>query len=99
MRRWDLLNCYISHYGFKSLLEIGHDKGEAFRQFRVEEKQSVDPNPRTHATWIMTSDDFFGKCQRKYDIIFVDGLHEHNQVYRNMGRKMPPSAKRREGIL
>lgn len=32
----------------------------------------------------MTSDEFFGKCQRNYDIIFVDGLHEHNQVYKDV---------------
>ena len=32
----------------------------------------------------MTSDEFFEQNQMCYDIIFIDGLHEHEQVWRDM---------------
>jgi predicted O-methyltransferase YrrM len=32
----------------------------------------------------MTSDEFFEKTQEKFDIIFIDGLHVYEQVYRDI---------------
>lgn len=32
----------------------------------------------------MTSDDFFSQNKEKFDIIFIDGLHEYNQVYNDI---------------
>ena len=52
---------------------------------RISSKESVDPNPRANATYQMTSDEFFAKqFKKKYDIIFVDGLHLSEQVYKDI---------------
>lgn len=84
LHRWDLINAYIKHYSFKSFLEIGHDRGIAFDRVDIEHKESVDFCHDTNPTYAMTSDDFFEKYDTKYDIIFVDGLHEHAQVDRDI---------------
>ena len=84
MKRWDIINRYISHYNFETFLEIGHDRGEAFSRIDILNKESVDPNENTNPTYAMTSDDFFEQCDKKYDIIFIDGLHEHAQVFRDI---------------
>lgn len=84
LHRWDLINAYIKHYSFNSFLEIGHDRGIAFDQVDIEHKESVDICPATKPTYLMSSDDFFEKYDTKYDIIFIDGLHEHAQVDRDI---------------
>lgn len=84
LHRWDLINTYIKKYGFLSFLEIGHDRGEAFNQIEIENKVSIDPNEKTNPTFVMTSDDFFEQYNTRYDIIFIDGLHEHAQVDRDI---------------
>lgn len=84
MKRWDLINNLIIRYHFNSFLEIGHDKGEAFDRVNASIKVSVDPNELTKPTYIMSSDDFFELSHDKFDIIFIDGLHEHSQVYRDI---------------
>lgn len=84
LHRWDLINAYIKHYSFKSFLEIGHDRGIAFDHVDIEHKESVDICHDTKPTYVMTSDDFFEKYDNKYDIIFIDGLHEHAQVDRDI---------------
>lgn len=83
-KRYDLINEYIKRYSFKSFLEIGHDKGIAFDNVNIEFKESVDPDANTHPTYVLSSDDFFAHYDNKYDIIFIDGLHEHNQVDRDI---------------
>lgn len=84
LHRWDLINAYIKYYSFNSFLEIGHDRGYAFDQIDIEHKESIDISPKTHPTYLMSSDDFFEKYDNKYDIIFIDGLHEHAQVDRDI---------------
>ena len=83
-KRWDLINAYIKRYDFKTFLEIGHNQGEAFDQIIIDSKESVDPDANTNPTYILSSDDFFEKFDTKYDIIFIDGLHEHAQVERDI---------------
>lgn len=43
-------------------------------------KNGLPPHIARLLTYRMTSDDFFNKCDRKYDIIFIDGLHTEEQV-------------------
>ena len=45
---------------------------------------SVDIDESTNATYKMSSDRYFAEYPARYDIIFIDGLHEHNQVYRDI---------------
>jgi len=84
LMRWDLINSYIKKYNFESFLEIGHARGIAFGKIDIAVKVSVDPDITTHPTYAMPSDDFFEKYDAKYDIIFIDGLHEHAQVERDI---------------
>ena len=84
MTRYDIINRFIQVRGFTSFLEIGTHFGEAFRNIRCESKVSVDPDMRTPATFHLTSDEYFRTHDDKFDIIFVDGLHECNQAYRDV---------------
>ena len=37
-----------------------------------------------YADFVLTSDEFFRICNKKFDIVFVDGLHEGHQVYKDI---------------
>lgn len=84
MTRYDILNTFISHRNFHSFLEIGTYIGQTFRAVNCDTKVSVDPDHKTPATHHVTSDEYFSTHNDKFDIIFIDGLHEHDQVYRDI---------------
>jgi hypothetical protein len=44
----------------------------------------VVPHPACQADSVQTSDEFFRGNRRRFDLIFVDGLHEADQVYRDI---------------
>jgi len=84
MTRTEIINGLIKKYGYKSYLEIGvntpSQPGYNWVGVEIELKHGVDPNVDT--TYKVTSDEFFkNKITRKYDIIFIDGLHIFEQVY------------------
>ena len=87
MTRTEIINGLILKYGYKSYLEIGVNTpaqpGYNWVGIEIELKHGVDPNVDT--TYRMTSDEFFeNKITQKYDIIFIDGLHIFEQVYRDI---------------
>lgn len=84
MTRHDIINTFISTRGFHSFLEIGTDTGISLHTVRADTIASVDPDPDTPATHHMTSDQFFAEYPDTFDIIFIDGLHECHQVYRDI---------------
>lgn len=86
MRRWDLINWFISRFEYKTYLEIGIDGGRCFDQIKCENKYSVDPvkGKSSKYHFLMTSDKFFKKNKTKFDIVLVDGLHECDQVLRDV---------------
>ena len=84
MTRADIINTFIQKRGFKSYLEIGVDRHECFDAVKAKIKESVAPNPRACPTHLMYSDEFWKKNTEKYDIIFIDGLHHGDQVYRDI---------------
>lgn len=84
MKRYDIINQFITARGYTSFLEIGTEKGESFRHVNCDVKVSVDPDPATNATYVMTSDAFFATHDGVFDIVFIDGLHEHNQAFRDV---------------
>lgn len=88
MTRTDIINLFIEKYGYKSFLEIGTNNGMNLRKVNAQEKVGVDPNPvpmgEPVTTHKETSDSFFFSNTRKFDIIFVDGLHEAEQVYKDI---------------
>ncbi|OGF21719.1 hypothetical protein A2Y83_03285 [Candidatus Falkowbacteria bacterium RBG_13_39_14] len=89
MTRSQLINIIIQHYGYKTYLEIGVNTpaqpGWNFDNIKIETKHGVDPSEKVKATFKTTSDEFFDKhISMKYDIIFIDGLHLFEQVYRDI---------------
>jgi hypothetical protein len=82
--RYDISNHLIAKNNFKSYLEIGVQDGYCLQAVRCAKKVGVDPNPRvdkvSDATiFKMTSDDFFRQNNDKFDFVFIDGLHTHEQ--------------------
>jgi hypothetical protein len=78
--RTELLQYLIDLFGLDRYLEIGVQNGVNFHQIRVKDKISVDPDPNAHATFQMTSDEFFSQFFIPRDIVFIDGLHHSDQV-------------------
>lgn len=70
-----------------SYLEIGICRGTTFRQVNITDKTGVDPYPKLSDVElakmrieILTSDEFFSRNNRKFDFIFLDGLHTSDQT-------------------
>ena len=87
--RWDVINHVIKSAGYTTYLEIGLRRGQNFLKIEIDQKESVDPRPMNgfiQPTHVMTSDEFFKNCpvDKKWDCIFIDGLHEKSQVERDI---------------
>lgn len=80
--RFDIIQYLIQQNEYSSYLEIGVDKKHTWNNIECDVKHGVDPNK--HCTFKMTSDDFFKQNQNKYDIVFIDGLHQHEQIKRDI---------------
>ena len=82
--RGTIISILQDRYSYKSYLEIGTNQNILFRQARAHFPTAVGVDPNMGGTHRMTSDDFFKTNEQYFDIIFVDGLHEANQVYRDI---------------
>jgi len=82
VNRWDLIQKLINSNNFKNYLEIGCDGDDSFSKIRVENKVGVDPY--SGGNFRGTSDNFFSINNNKFDCIFIDGLHEYSQVYKDI---------------
>ena len=85
MNRTDIINKFIKERHYNTYLEIGTFRNENFNKINAI-KCSVDPDPEAKANNCMTSDEFFASIDDdlKFDIVFIDGLHEHNQVWKDI---------------
>jgi SAM-dependent methyltransferase len=91
LNRADMINMIAKKIGAKTYLEIGVQTGKTFRAVNVEDKIGVDPDPQwKDQTHIMGSDQFFEQLEddEKFDIIFVDGLHQWEQVARDLANSV-----------
>jgi hypothetical protein len=81
--------------GARTYLEIGVARGVTFRDVRIAERTGVDPGFKVAAHRLAgpgidlvetTSDAFFAGTtpERVWDIVFIDGLHEFEQTYRDL---------------
>jgi hypothetical protein len=80
---FDWFNSIISRRGYTRYLEIGVSNGGTFYNVECEIKHGVDPHNKD-MLFPVTSDKFFETCDTIYDIIFIDGDHECNQVLRDI---------------
>ena len=83
--RSDIINTIIEKFKYNTYLEIGVKIGTNFKAINIKDKECVDPFPQyKQCNHVMTSDNFFENNTKKYDVIFVDGLHHAEQVERDI---------------
>jgi hypothetical protein len=82
MDRLGLLLEIIRRKNVQSYLEIGCAEDLVFSQIHVPTKVGVDPS--MGGTHRMTSDQFFADNRLFFDLVFVDGLHTHEQSLRDV---------------
>lgn len=74
------------HQGTFSYLEIGCFQNQTFDNIDATYKVGVDP--ASGGTHRMTSDAYFASIQQsfatRFDLVFIDGLHEYRQVQRDI---------------
>ena len=80
--RVSTVNILCSDHVDPSYLEIGCFNNDLFDAVTAKKKIGVDPV--SGGTIRATSDDFFKTNQEKFDVVFVDGLHEYEQVRRDV---------------
>lgn len=90
IHRSEVINRIISKYSMTNpeYLEIGVWTGDTFKHINSRNKDGVDPGQYCECSFVnykMTSDEFFfTHCKKKYDIIFIDGLHTAYQVSKDI---------------
>jgi hypothetical protein len=89
MYRFDIINQLIEKHGYRRYLEIGVEGGDAVASVRCALKHGVDPASRM-ATFQLPSDEFFAiiRPEIRYDCVFVDGMHEEEQVLRDIDNSL-----------
>ena len=76
--RVELIDYLIKKNNYSDYLEIGCDKDQLFSKVNIKNKTGVDPVSGGNIR--QTSDQFFLENKKKFDIIFIDGLHIYQQV-------------------
>jgi len=84
--RYEIIQNTINRKKYKSYLEIGCDQDLLFSKINIDKKTGVDPN--SGGTIRDTSDNFFKNNSDKFDIIFIDGLHEYYQVKKDINNSI-----------
>lgn len=82
-----IINELIEKFKYKKYCEIGVMVSKhTFDKIKVDYKIGVDPGVAgfAEATHLMTSDEFFEQNNENFDIVFIDGLHEGTQVYKDI---------------
>lgn len=73
-----IINFLLKKFDNPSYLEIGCNKNNLFNSIYIDNKTGVDPVRGGNVR--LTSDEFFRSNTKKFDLIFIDGLHEYPQV-------------------
>jgi SAM-dependent methyltransferase len=88
MTRTEIIQFLINKTNGKKYIEIGMGPGINFNNIQCEYKICVDPTPTVPVTFRLTSDDFFDQNNETFDIIFIDGLHWSEQVYKDINNSL-----------
>jgi len=96
IRKWQIINYLIHKHNYQSYLEIGtRNTKQNYDKIHLpnEKKESIEPYPpqsdppQQSPTYQMTSDEAFKiihEGNKKYDLIYIDGLHLEEQVDRDI---------------
>ena len=90
MNRSKVINKLIADNDYIAYLEIGVYDGKNFKEIKVNQKVGVDPVlPPSLEVFKdvflnMPSDEFFESTDAKFDLIFIDGDHEAEQVEKDI---------------
>jgi SAM-dependent methyltransferase len=89
LKRTHIINYIAETLNLTDYLEIGLGDGLNFSSIICANKCGVDPNPGHFtlegATIIpLISDEFFAKCKKTFDLIFLDGLHYADVLERDI---------------
>ena len=80
--RFEIIQKIINKNKYESYLEIGCDKNVNFS--KIEAKGKIGVDPISGGTIRMTSDEFFKTNTKKFDCVFIDGLHIYEQVRKDI---------------
>jgi hypothetical protein len=85
-QRKDLITYVTKRFNYQSYLEIGCDQDQTYGQIKDLFHHSLCVDPTKGGTLRMTSDQFFEQYsdQERFDVIFIDGLHEAPQVWKDV---------------
>jgi len=84
--RFEIIQNIITQQKYNNYLEIGCDRNENFSKINVQNKVGVDP--LRGGTLRMTSDVFFKNNTKKFDLIFLDGLHTYEQTIKDIDNSL-----------
>ena len=89
--RHDVINSLTSKDN--SYLEIGVEHGLSFKNVHFLDKTGVDPDPKfetedKESLKLLTSDDFFEKNDKIFDVIFIDGMHQCEYVLKDFNNSI-----------
>lgn len=88
MTRTDIINKLIETYDYTDYLEIGVNHTSLnFDKINCQNKTGVDPKGIAGIAKL-TSDEFFKQNKKQFDLIFIDGLHEEEQVLRDIDNSL-----------
>jgi len=83
-KRFDLIQKLIDVNHYQSYLEVGVSSGLCWKEIMASQKTGVDPFSPIPEVIKQHSDEFFEHNTDKYDIIFIDGDHQYEQVIRDI---------------
>ena len=93
MNRYNIIQNLIYDNDYKHYLEIGLGDSSNINKICCDYKTGVDTEEQLlnqgYDFYKMTSDEYFLKhTNKKFDIIFIDGLHHADQVYRDINNSL-----------
>ena len=81
-KRNEIVQKIIDLKNYQTYLEIGTFRNDLFDSVRCKKKIGVDPVSGGNIR--KTSDNFFKDNTKKFDLIFIDGLHHYAQVKKDI---------------